>query len=49
MDVAQALADPHTHHRGMVVAIEGYRGVASPIKLARTPASYRLPPPARGD
>jgi crotonobetainyl-CoA:carnitine CoA-transferase CaiB-like acyl-CoA transferase len=46
-DVAAALADPHTLHRGMVVAIgEGYRGVASPIKLGRTPASYRLPPPA---
>ena len=25
---------------------EGYRGVASPIKLSRTPATYRLPPPA---
>jgi len=46
-DVAAALADPHTLHRAMVVAIgEGYRGVASPIKLGRTPASYRLPPPA---
>jgi hypothetical protein len=30
----------------MVVAIgDDYRGVASPVKLARTPASYRLPPP----
>jgi formyl-CoA transferase len=46
--VATALADPHTRHRGMVVAIgESYRGVASPIKLARTPATYRAPPPAR--
>ena len=59
-DVAAALADPHTAHRGMVVAIDGeeggkeggaegsnrgYRGVASPIKLSRTPASYRLAPP----
>ena len=48
--VATALADTHTQHRGMVVAIgEHYRGVASPIKLARTPATYRSPPPARGD
>jgi crotonobetainyl-CoA:carnitine CoA-transferase CaiB-like acyl-CoA transferase len=48
--VATALADPHTRHRGMVVAIgESYRGVASPIKLARTPATYRAPPPARSD
>jgi formyl-CoA transferase len=45
-DVATALADPHTQHRGMVVQIgEHYRGVASPIKLGRTPASYRLAPP----
>ena len=30
----------------MVVSIgEAYRGVASPIKLDRTPASYRLEPP----
>jgi crotonobetainyl-CoA:carnitine CoA-transferase CaiB-like acyl-CoA transferase len=46
-DVASALADPHTRHRGMVVEIGSYRGVASPIKLSRTPASYRLPPPDR--
>ena len=45
-DVPAALADPHTAHRGMVVGVgEHYRGVASPVKLARTPASYRLPPP----
>ena len=45
-DVPTALADPHTAHRGMVVGIgEGYRGVASPVKLSRTPASYRLAPP----
>ena len=45
-DVATALADAHTAHRGMVVSIgETYRGVASPIKLGRTPASYRLEPP----
>jgi hypothetical protein len=30
----------------MVVKIgEGYEGVASPIKLSRTPATYRLAPP----
>lgn len=39
---------PHTEHRNMTVSLPGsYRGVASPIKLSRTPASYRLPPPAR--
>jgi formyl-CoA transferase len=46
-DVAQALAAPHTAHRGMVVQLGDYRGVASPIKLSRTPATYRLPPPKR--
>ncbi len=46
-DVATALSAAHTHHRGMVVEIGSYRGVASPIKLARTPARYRLPPPER--
>lgn len=43
----QALAHPHTAHREMVVSIgDTYRGIASPIKLSRTPASYRLLPPA---
>jgi crotonobetainyl-CoA:carnitine CoA-transferase CaiB-like acyl-CoA transferase len=45
--VPQALAHPHTAHREMVVNIgDDYAGVASPIKLSRTPATYRLPPPA---
>lgn len=48
LNVAQSLADPHTQHRNMVVQIGEYRGVASPIKLGRTPASYRTPPPQRG-
>ena len=47
LDVPQALNHPHTAHRGMTVSLPGgYRGLASPIKLSRTPASYRLPPPA---
>jgi crotonobetainyl-CoA:carnitine CoA-transferase CaiB-like acyl-CoA transferase len=44
-DIPSALADPHTAHRGMVVQIGDYKGVASPIKLSRTPATYRLAPP----
>jgi crotonobetainyl-CoA:carnitine CoA-transferase CaiB-like acyl-CoA transferase len=44
-DIPSALADPHTAHRGMVVQIDDYKGVASPIKLSRTPATYRLAPP----
>jgi crotonobetainyl-CoA:carnitine CoA-transferase CaiB-like acyl-CoA transferase len=47
LDVPQALNHPHTEHRGMRVSLPGgYQGLASPIKLSRTPASYRLPPPA---
>ncbi len=53
LDVAQSLAHPHTAHRDMVVKKtfgEGsnsrdYSGIGSPIKLSRTPASYRLGPP----
>ncbi len=53
LDVAQSLAHPHTAHRDMVVkktfgdgsGARDYSGIGSPIKLSRTPASYRLPPP----
>jgi len=34
----------------MVVRIgEQYTGIGSPIKLSRTPAAYRLAPPAFGE
>ncbi len=50
LTVPAALAHPHTAHRGMVVDIgPDYRGIASPIKLSRTPASYRLPPLSEGE
>lgn len=45
LNVPQALAHPHTRHRAMTVSLDGYRGIASPIKLSRTPATYRLAPP----
>jgi len=44
--IDQVIADPHTIHREMVVDIGEYRGTGSPIKMSRTPASYRLAPPA---
>jgi crotonobetainyl-CoA:carnitine CoA-transferase CaiB-like acyl-CoA transferase len=44
--IDQVVADPHTAHREMVVDIGAYRGTGSPIKLSRTPASYRLAPPS---
>lgn len=46
LNVQQALEHPHTAHREMVVKIgDNYTGLGSPIKLSRTPATYRKPPP----
>lgn len=46
--VDAALNHPHTAFRRMVVEMPGYRGIASPIKLSRTPATYRTAPLAEG-
>ena len=46
LDVAQALAHSHTAHREMIVPGD-FPSIASPVKLSRTPATYRLPPPGR--
>lgn len=43
-NVVEALDHPHTAHRAMVAEVDGFRSVASPVKLDRTPASYRLRP-----
>ncbi|RJE87359.1 CaiB/BaiF CoA transferase family protein [Paracoccus onubensis] len=43
--IDQVIADPHTIHREMVVNVGEYRGTGSPIKMSRTPASYRRAPP----
>jgi formyl-CoA transferase len=48
-NLAQLVEHPHTHHREMIVDMSHYRGTGSPIKLSRTPATYRLPPPAFGE
>lgn len=48
LNVGQALMHAHTQHDGMIVNIGNYRGIASPIQLSRSPASYRLAPPRRG-
>ncbi|MBE0490170.1 MAG: CoA transferase [Halomonas sp.] len=45
METHDILAHPHTAHREMIVDIGAYRGTGSPIKLGRTPACYRRPPP----
>jgi crotonobetainyl-CoA:carnitine CoA-transferase CaiB-like acyl-CoA transferase len=45
LPVDAALTHPHTAHRAMVVELEGgYRGIGSPVKLSRTPATYRHAP-----
>ena len=47
--VDTVVAHPHTAHRGMLVDIgDDYRGIGSPVKLARTPATYRSAPPTLG-
>ncbi len=48
-NVVEALAHPHTAHRGMIAEVDGHRSVASPIKLSRTPASYRSRPQEIGE
>jgi crotonobetainyl-CoA:carnitine CoA-transferase CaiB-like acyl-CoA transferase len=50
LQVDAALRHPHTAHRGMVVELPGgYRGIGAPVKLSRTPASYRHPPLTPGE
>ncbi len=50
LSVADALQHPHTAHRGMVVEMEGgYRGLGAPVKLGRTPATYRHAPLTPGE
>lgn len=48
-DVSQALAHPHTQHRGMVWRDGDYVGLGTPIKLSRTPGGLRSLPPALGE
>lgn len=48
-NVEDVLNHPHTLHRGMVQEQGTYRGVGSPIKLSRTPATLRRLPPELGE
>jgi crotonobetainyl-CoA:carnitine CoA-transferase CaiB-like acyl-CoA transferase len=45
LNVEEILTHPHTQARGMVLDQDGYRGIASPVKLSRTPAKLRKLPP----
>lgn len=50
LPVDAALQHPHTLHRGMIVEMEGgYRGLGAPVKLSRTPATYRHAPLTPGE
>ncbi len=44
-NVSEALHHPHTHHRGMVVSVDGYRGTGVPARLSRTPGEVKIAPP----
>ncbi|KAF1029286.1 MAG: Acetyl-CoA:oxalate CoA-transferase [Burkholderia plantarii] len=48
LSVDAVASAPHTLHRDLIVEMPGYRGTASPIKLSRTPATCRSPPPRLG-
>ncbi|WXL26820.1 CaiB/BaiF CoA-transferase family protein [Ectopseudomonas mendocina] len=47
--VKSVIDHPHTEHRKMLLKMDGYRGIASPVKLSRTPAVYRSLPPSLGE
>jgi len=43
--IDQALTNPHTIYRGDIIEKDWYKGVASPIRLARSEPSLRSLPP----
>ena len=52
--LGEALEDPHLRERGMVLDVPHrdlgmMRGLGNPIRLSRTPAVIRRPPPALGE
>jgi crotonobetainyl-CoA:carnitine CoA-transferase CaiB-like acyl-CoA transferase len=48
-DVPEALAEPHTLHREMVISRDGYKGTGTPIKFSRTPGGLHRLPPSLGE
>ncbi len=48
LEVPEVINHPHTRHRGMVTELGEYSGIGNPVKLTRTPASVRRPPPEFG-
>jgi crotonobetainyl-CoA:carnitine CoA-transferase CaiB-like acyl-CoA transferase len=52
--VAEAVNDPQTRARGLIVQIEHpalgtVKSIANPVRFSNTPVSYRLPPPLLGE
>jgi crotonobetainyl-CoA:carnitine CoA-transferase CaiB-like acyl-CoA transferase len=52
--VAEAVNDPQTKSRGLIVQLEhpalgAVRSIANPIRFSHTPVSYRMPPPVLGE
>ncbi|QYU70788.1 CoA transferase [Leptolyngbya sp. 15MV] len=45
LHVDEAMAAPHTAHRGMVAEMGWFRALGTPIKLSRTPGGARTKPP----
>ncbi|MFM0593345.1 CaiB/BaiF CoA transferase family protein [Paraburkholderia dilworthii] len=43
--VGDALCNPHTLHRNMRVALDGYEGIGIPARLSRTPGQVKVRPP----
>lgn len=48
-NLPDAVGSDHAAHRGMVVESGDYKGMGWPIKLSRTPASFRSAPPKLGE
>jgi len=48
LEVPDVLQHPHTQHREMVTSLGDYSGIGNPVKLSRTPATVRRPPPDFG-
>lgn len=48
-EIPDVLTHPHTRHRGMVIEEGGYKGVANPLKMSRTPPRLRHAPPRFGE
>ena len=49
LEVPQVLAQEQLQVREMVLEVDGYQGLGTPIKMSRTPGNYRALPPKLGE